>query len=320
MNRVNKYLNSLAAVGCLLWSGACFADEPEARRPQVRIVENGESKTAPAECRGIIVGPGVNQPDSFPGYAGFVGWESPIWLKSGEWLVGFNAGYWHASVSTPMHYTEKNLAEYVKMGMPANILAPTGGRVMIVRSKDEGKTWSKPEMLIDTPADDRHPAFVQLQDGTVICSFFIYLGDEAPLTDPKQLPPPHVFFLRSFDGGATWEKEPIPLGRPYFHETDGPFALLKDGSVLIALNGRPEGPPDQAGLFRSTDRGAKWELLSTVKAAHDLQEVTVAELPDSRLVLMARPEGDICWSSDHGRTWSVPVTFGMRMFAPSVAS
>jgi hypothetical protein len=59
---------------------------------------------------------------------------------------------------------------------------------MIVRSKDEGKTWSKPETLIDTPADDRHPAFVQLQDGTVICSFFIYLGDEAPLTDPKATP------------------------------------------------------------------------------------------------------------------------------------
>ena len=44
---------------------------------------------------------GVNQPDPFPGYAGFVGWESPIRLKNGEWLVGFNAGYWHASAPTP---------------------------------------------------------------------------------------------------------------------------------------------------------------------------------------------------------------------------
>jgi hypothetical protein len=33
---------------------------------------------------------------------------------------------------------------------------------------------------------------------------------------------------------------------------------------------------------------------------------------------MARPEGDIAWSRDKGRTWTQPVTFGMRMFAPSL--
>ena len=44
----------------------------------------------------------------------------------------------------------------------------------------------------------------------------------------------------------------------------------------------------------------------------------MAELPDGELVMMARPEGDIFWSRDHGRTWTPPVTFGMRMFAPSL--
>ena len=33
---------------------------------------------------------------------------------------------------------------------------------------------------------------------------------------------------------------------------------------------------------------------------------------------MARPEGDISWSHDGGHTWTAPVTFGMRMFAPSL--
>ena len=59
-------------------------------------------------------------------------------------------------------------------------------------------------------------------------------------------------------------------------------------------------------------------MLSTVRAAHDLQEVTVAELPGGEWVMMARPEGDICWSRDAGKTWTAPVTFGMRMFAPSL--
>ena len=115
--------------------------------------------------------------------------------------------------------------------------------------------WPGRTSQTDTPADDRHPAFVQIKDGTVLCSFFIYLGDEPAITNPGQIPDPHVFFLRSLDGGQTWEKTPIPLGTPHFHETDGPLVQLKDGSVLAAINGRPEGPPDQAGLFRFTDGG-----------------------------------------------------------------
>jgi len=94
---------------------------------------------------------------------------------------------------------------------------------------------------------------------------------------------------------------------------------LKDDSVLVAINGRPAGSPyDVAALFRSVNRGENWELLSTVNAPHQLQEVTVAELPDGQWVMMARPEGDICWSHDRGRTWTAPVTFGFRMFAPSL--
>jgi hypothetical protein len=34
--------------------------------------------------------------------------------------------------------------------------------------------------------------------------------------------------------------------------------------------------------------------------------------------MMARPEGDIAWSADRGRTWTKPATFGFRMFAPSL--
>jgi photosystem II stability/assembly factor-like uncharacterized protein len=289
--------------------------------PQVRVVANGESKAKPEDCRGILVGPGINQPDSFPGYGGFVGWDTPIRLQNGTWLVGFNAGYWHASAPTPLHYSPKDLEEYRKLGMPADIVAPTGGRAMIIRSTDEGKTWSKPDTLIDTPADDRHPAFVQLKDGTVLASFFTYPGapiDDDLIKDPTMAA--RVHFLRSFDNGKTWEKKARQIKTPFLYdETDGPLVLLKDGSVLAAINGRPKGGrPDQAGIFRSTDAGKSWTMLSTLKSAHDLVEVTVAELPDGKMVFMARPEGDIAWSKDQGHTWTEPVTFGMRMFAPSL--
>ncbi len=287
---------------------------------KVSVLEAGESKARPEDCRAVLVGPGINQPDPFPGYGGFVGWESPVRLKNGDWLVGFNAGYWHASPPTPLRYPAKTLEEYYKLGLPAGVVAPTGGRAMIIRSTDQGKTWSKPVTLIDTPADDRHPAFVELADGTVLCSFFTYMGEPegGEWKDPAMAV--RVHFIRSFDGGRTWEQKPILLRTPFtYDETDGPLVRLKDGSVLVAINGRPRsGPPDQAGVLRSTDRGETWELLGTVKASHDLQEVTVAELPSGEWVMMARPEGDICWSRDKGRTWTAPVTFGMRMFAPSL--
>jgi hypothetical protein len=68
----------------------------------------------------------------------------------------------------------------------------------------------------------------------------------------------------------------------------------------------------------SQDRGATWKLLSTIKADHNLDEANATALPDGKFVLMARPEGDIAWSSDRGRTWTKPVTFGMRLYAPSL--
>ncbi|HVM49342.1 MAG TPA: sialidase family protein [Candidatus Acidoferrum sp.] len=306
----------LAACGAAIAAFTAAA----ASAPEVTVVQGGDSKATADECRGVLVGPGVNQPDPFPGYGGFVGWESPVRLKNGDWLVGFNAGYWHASAPTPLHYPEKTLQAYIKMGLPAGIVAPTGGRAMLIRSTDQGKTWSKPVTLIDTPADDRHPAFLELRDGTLVCSFFTYMGQ--PEGDMWKDPAmeTHVRLIRSFDGGRTWEKRPSLLPSPFVgEETDGPLVLLKDGSALIAVDGRPRsGPPDQAAFLRSTHRGRSWKLLGTVRASHDLQEVTVAELPDGQWVMMARPEGDIAWSRDQGRTWTEPVSFGMRMFAPSL--
>lgn len=295
--------------------------KPAIRRPEIRVVDQGESQRNAGECRATLVSSSVNPPAAFPGYGGFVGWESPVILNNGDWLVGFNAGYWHASAPTPLHYPAKTLEEYYKLGLPKGIVAPTGGRALIIRSRDQGKTWSQPATLVDTPADDRHPAFVELRDGTLLCSFFSYMGEpeNGNLSQAPELAA-RVHLIRSFDGGRSWEAKPRRVQTPFLYdETDGPLIRLKDGSVLMAINGRPQsGPPDQAAVLRSTDQGRTWNLLATIQASHDLQEITVAELPDERLVLMARPEGDISWSEDHGHTWTPPVTFGMRMFAPSL--
>lgn len=306
------------------------ADEPhrkaesskasEALRPVVKVVEQDESKVPPESCLGTLVGPGFNQPDPFPGYGGFVGWNSPVRLKNGDWLVGFSAGYWHASGPTPLRYSPKTIEEYRRMGLPADVVAPKGGRAMTIRSTDEGKTWSKPLTLIDTPDDDRHPAWVSLPDGTVLCSLFTYPGAEFADFVKRPEDAHRTVVIRSHDYGQTWDKELIRPPSPFLaDESNGPMVLLKDGSVLLTISGvRKEGGPAQAAVFTSRDRGATWQLLSTIKTDHALDEANATQLLDGQLVLIARPEGDICWSRDQGRTWTAPVTFGMRMYAPSL--
>src|SRR5438105_9789278 len=106
---VNRNLSLFSAVSALLIVHSAAWSQPQ--RPTIKVVQNGESSAKPDDCRGIIVGPGVHQPDPFPGYRGFVGWESPIRLSTGESLVGFNAGYWHASSPTLLTYSPDTVAE-----------------------------------------------------------------------------------------------------------------------------------------------------------------------------------------------------------------
>ena len=291
----------------------------------VRVVEGGEAAARAADVRRVVVGPGVNEPDPFPGYRGSVAWAGVARSKRGTLLVAFNAGYWHVSAPTPFVMPAAKVEFYHSIGMPRDVVAPTGGRIMFVRSEDEGRTWSKPQTLADTPADDRQAGLLALPNGTVLASFFTSLGEVDPWGDPALFS--HTLIVRSFDDGRTWEQQPRPIQQqarsPFNGEAaDGPAVLRKDGSILLTAYGYlPAGGNNKhtvAGVYASSNHGRTWKLLSIVKADHDLEESHTAELPDGRLVMISRPEGDLCRSRDHGRTWTPLVTFGMRIFAPTL--
>ncbi len=305
-----------------LMAGVTFAEQDASlasASPQVIVVEGGESRLPSAKCRKMIVGPKVNQPDSFPGYQGFVGWESPTRLRDGTMYVSFNAGYWHASRPTPLKqsYIDKWKKEF---GFTFDIEAPTGGRAMITKSTDNGVTWSKPKTLLDTPYDDRHPAITELSDGTLVCSLFTAASEKEDCEELDPSKGPRVAVVRSFDGGRNWEARPHRLPPVFLQEaTDGPPLEMPDKSILLTAYGKDKALGRWViGVFRSTDRGATWHLLSKVVADHGQTEESMVRLNDGRLVMITRPEGAISWSKDDGHTWTTPVTFGFRMFAPTL--
>jgi photosystem II stability/assembly factor-like uncharacterized protein len=276
------------------------ADPPQ---PAVKVFPAGD-QTLQEQYRRVITGPGVNELDPYPGFTGFVGWAGVAKTKAGALLVTFSSGYWHASPATPLAKREKDMLKQYGI---TEVDAPRGGRAHITRSEDGGLTWSKPQLLIDTPSDDRAPAATQLADGTLVCSFFTY-------------PDTATGIIRSTDDGKTWERTPRLLSRPMaWTATDGPPLQLKDGSVVVVTYGGntyDEGEKGKQALFRSTDSGATWNHLATVDAPFALDEPSIAQLPDGRLVTIARREGALAWSSDNGKTWTKPVPLPFKMYDP----
>ena len=268
-------------------------------------------------CRATLVGPGHNEPEPYEGYNGFVGWSGVTRLRSGRWLVTFTSGLWHASfpwtreiAADPANRAQFD--EWAAIGLP-DLPCPSGGRAHVMHSDDEGRTWSTPTTLVNTDRDDRHPTILELPDGTLLCTWF---ASRYPRVTS-------AWYMLSRDGGATWSEPLDPAGE----NQEGGFGngsavLLGDGSVLWAISGS-FGHSDgltRVRLFRSTDNGAAFDVLSTVEADHDLHEPTIASLPDGRLVLVARREGDMAWSDDGGATWAQSGSTGWGLYDPHLVA
>ena len=288
---------------------------------RIHVVDDTSTGDVQA-CRRMVTGPGHNEHPAYPGCTGFVGWESVTRLKSGEMLCSFSAGFWHVSFPTPWDIKPDLLASWQKVGFPKTIDAPTGGRALLCRSRDDGKTWSQPVTLIDTPGDDRHPVIVENLDGSLLCAFFVidnWYGHDAPPAGRNKNS--RVATTRSNDGGKTWS-EPVFMPSPFkfYDRMCGKPVVLPNGHLLLPTYGI-DSLAEELGVYRSEDAGRTWRFVSRLKAKQKaLDEPALTRALDGSLVMIARPDGEIAFSHDEGKSWSAPQLTGIAMDAPCLVT
>jgi hypothetical protein len=196
------------------------------------------------------------------------------------------------------------------------------GKGQLIRSRDEGQSWSEPATIVDTPLDDRDMGLAALRDGTLALHFSNWYTDpeeyrswiSEPVrrrwqNDIEQITPverarwigPVVmdygenrrghWIVRSGDGGYTWE-EPVRCAASSPH---GPIELA-DGCLLQVGNNGYERIRRTTRVVAeiSADGGRTWSVRGTIPMFPDaegyLGEPHVVEAAPGRLVAMLRYE------------------------------
>ena len=307
------------------------------------------------KARLCITGFDHNRPDPFPGLGDFIGWVGGVnRLANGELLCVHSAGYWHVSFATPVLLKKDLIEPYTKAGFNLKQKAPTGGRIMACRSKDGGRTWSKPETVFDGPLDCRPSSAFVTRKGTVVVVVNMqaswYGFAEAPAG--RQKLNTRQLVVRSSDHGHTWS-EPVPLvsSGNYYTRGHSRGLELPDGGILWASYDMNKGSSLLDGtIHRSDDDGKSWKILSIVRRKKptettdtedlvvsgdvdrflklgrpegdqwiDTDEGDLARLSNGRLLWIVRPDGGVLASDDSGKTWQQISRVGPKyVYAPSL--
>jgi Neuraminidase (sialidase) len=212
------------------------------------------------------------------------------------------------------------------------------GRVELIRSSDGGQTWSWPEVILDTPIDDRDAGLCETGEGSLLITTFTSLAYEPVLAKATDWPAAKLerwravnrrttaeqrqsllgtWMLRSTDRGMTWSAPfRVPLNSPH-----GPV-LLKSGRLVYAGK-RLWDPDKKVGVAESVDDGKIWRWLADIPArpgdrVEEYHELHAVETSGGRLLVHIRNHNPAnsketlqCESSDGGKTWTTPHPIGV---------
>lgn len=222
------------------------------------------------------------------------------------------------------------------------------GQVHAMTSKDEGKTWTWPRVLLDSAGDDRDAGVLETKAGTLLITTFTstayvpqlhkhtaaareaqqsalpaeqlarWQAVHARMTDAEREADKGEWLIRSTDGGRTWSARlPTIVNSPH-----GPLQL-RDGRLLYA--GKQLWSAERKiGVAVSTDDGQSWSWLADIptrpgdNARDSYHELHAVEAGDGTLIAHIRNHSQQnarellqTESRDGGRSWSVPHPIGV---------
>ena len=135
------------------------------------------------------------------------------------------------------------------------------GREVVIRSRNNGKTWELPQEVYNSCLDDRDVNLLTLPDGTLLLSWFTSTFFErvnpewnGRIKDEVRDRQAGSWILFSKDNGYTWSKDPIkmPVGRRI-----SPFYFSDGSLVTIAIN-HCDDKEKELAAWRSEDMGRTW--------------------------------------------------------------
>ena len=205
------------------------------------------------------------------------------------------------------------------------------GKVVLIRSFDEGESWSRPEIVIDTPLDDRDAGICPFGERSVIITSFnntvafqrrhhkitpyklAYLDVcEAMGEEEKYLGSTAVI---SHDGGVSFgELIKLPVSAPH-----GPITL-SDGSLFYVgriFRSDDSAPKENVIRAYKISPNGEYELLGVIEdiEGYGSWEPHAIELPSGRIIVHIRVQDENtaecfttyqCESDDGGRSFTKP--------------
>src|SRR6266550_9474641 len=205
-------------------------------------------------------------------------------------------------------------------------------QLVLVRSRDGGKTWShEPELLHAHPfGGSQDPCMIQLRDDTLVCTSYGWalLNADFAATLSESLRHGNFAFLggyvlRSKDGGRSWQGPFYPphvgadnttdiFGKPVPAYNRGAMCEGQDGRLywVVAANTDTQPRRSETHLLISSDQGESWSYSCPVATDPKVtfNETSLYETPKGVLVAFMRTADfddhtAVARSADHGKTF-----------------
>ena len=231
-------------------------------------------------------------------------------------------------------------------GAPGYTHTDPNSYLELVRSKDGGKTWSKPELIFAHPlGGSQDPCMVQLSDGSIVCTSYAWAMTPPEAAEKMKATLGHApyyflggYVLRSDDDAKTWKGPFVPialptettkdaLGKPCPTFNRGAMMQGKDGRLYWAVVSLDDRSSHQSSvhLITSSDRGETWTYSCPIAKddAITFNETSLIQTAKGDIVAFMRTDnmkGNLAYarSTDGGKSfgqWKDAGFFGHPFYA-----